>query len=68
MQEQLKATERELRNAGRERPQEPERADLERQVQELRMQVNNVNEQMGELRELLTQLLEKERPAEGERK
>lgn len=37
---------------------EPERNDLEHEVQELRMQVNNVNEQMSELRELLTRLLE----------
>ncbi len=68
IQKQLDVNDRELRNVGRERPQEPERPDLERQVQELRMQVNGVNEQMGEMRELLKRLLERERPAQGEPK
>jgi len=64
IQEQLEATERELKSVDREEPRRPERGGLEREVEELRMQVNSVNEQMGELRELLTRLLEERSPQE----
>ncbi|MBN2316334.1 MAG: hypothetical protein JXM79_20565 [Sedimentisphaerales bacterium] len=64
IREQLEATEREIQNVAREEPRRPERGDLEREVEELRIQVNNVNEQMGELRELLTRLLEERNPRE----
>ncbi len=64
IQQQLETTERELKSIDREEPRRPERGDLEREVEELRMQVNSVNEQMGELRELLTRLLEERSPRE----
>ena len=58
LHEQLQNIDRERGNLRPDERPAPERNDLERQVQELRMQVNGVNEQMGELRELLNRLLE----------
>lgn len=56
--QQMEIIERERGGFGPDGPLVRERDDLERQVQELRTQVNSVNEQMGELRELLKRLLE----------
>jgi beta-lactamase regulating signal transducer with metallopeptidase domain len=55
----LQATENELRKSEPGRAQEHERDDLEREVQYLRKQMDSVNEQMGEMRELMKRLLQK---------
>jgi len=66
LQEQLQATNGELRKAGPGRQQERGRDDLEREVQNLRKQMDSVNEQMGEMRKLMERLVEKgERPEGG---
>jgi beta-lactamase regulating signal transducer with metallopeptidase domain len=66
LQKQLQATENELREREPGRVQEPGRDALEREVQDLRKQMDNVNEQMGEMRELMKRLLEKgESPEAG---
>lgn len=57
--DQLKATENEIRRSEPDRAPEPRRGGLEREVQDLRKQMDGVNEQMGEMRELLKRLLEK---------
>ena len=46
--------------------QEPGRDDLEREVRDLRKQIDSVNEQMGEMRELMKRLLEKGEPSEAQ--
>ena len=59
LQEQMQATENELRESRIGGIQEPGRSDLEREVRDLRKQMDNVNEQIGEMRELMKRLLEK---------
>ncbi|MFH1718185.1 MAG: M56 family metallopeptidase [Planctomycetota bacterium] len=44
--------------AGRDGPQPPERSDMERRVRELAGQVDRLSEQMREMRDLMSQLLE----------
>jgi len=63
--EQLKAAENEIRGSELGREQEPGRDDLEREVQDLRKQMDGVNQQMGEMRELMKRLLEKTEPTEA---
>jgi beta-lactamase regulating signal transducer with metallopeptidase domain len=59
LQEQLQATENEIQQSEPGRAQEPGRDNLEREVQDLRKQMDNVNQQMGEMRELIKRLVEK---------
>jgi beta-lactamase regulating signal transducer with metallopeptidase domain/chromosome segregation ATPase len=65
LQEQLQATENEIRQSEPGRAQEPGRNDLEREVQDLRKQIDSINGQMGEMRELMKRLLEKGEPSEA---
>ena len=65
LQEQLRATENEFRKSEPGRTRERGRDDLEQEVQNLRKQMDSVNEQMGELRGLMKRLLEKKELAEA---
>ena len=65
LQEQLQATENEIRQIEPGMAQEPGRDNLEREVQDLRKQMDNVNQQMGEMRELMKRLLEKSEPSKA---
>lgn len=62
---QLKATENEIRESEPNRLQERGRDDLEQEVQNLRRQMDGMNEQMGEMRELIKRLLEKSESPEA---
>ena len=65
LQKQIRATEDELRKRESGTVQEHGRDDLEQEVQNLRKQMDSVNEQMGEMRELMKRLLEKSESVEA---
>jgi bla regulator protein BlaR1 len=65
LSEQLKATENEIRGSEPDKLQERGRDDLEQEVQNLRRQMDGMNEQMGEMRELIKRLLEKSESPEA---
>ena len=59
LQQQLRAIENEFRESKPGRAQQRGRDDLEREVQNLRKQMDGMNEQMVEMRELMKRLLQK---------
>ena len=62
---QLKATENEIRESESGRVRERGRDNLEQEVKNLRKQMDSVNEQMGEMRELMQRLLQKNETPEA---